>query len=198
MSPQEFEAELVKNEPLLARYGKGADWHWFRYPFLAESEDPAKRDAARAVLARHGYKIAQVSMSYADYEFAEAYLRCRAKNDPAGMMHFEGTYMRAVQSALDRVRAEAWAAYGHDVPYVLLTHVGAMNARMMPRVLDLYRKAGFRFVTLARAERDPVYAKDVDPSRPLGTERIAARAAAAAFGLPRRYDPKPVLDRICR
>lgn len=198
VTPEQFEEELVRNEPLLARYGKGTDWHWFRYPFLAESEEPAKRDAARAVLARHGYRIAQVSMSYADYEFADAYLRCRAKNDEAGMAEFDAAYMAAVKSALDRARAQAWAAYGHDVPYVLLTHVGAMNARMMPSVLDFYRKAGFRFVTLAEAERDPVYATDVDPSRPVGSKRLEAAAAAAAFGLPRRYDPKPVLDRICR
>jgi peptidoglycan/xylan/chitin deacetylase (PgdA/CDA1 family) len=198
LTAAQFEDELAKNEPVLARYGRGADWHWFRYPFLAEGGDPARRDAARAILARRGYRIAQVSMSYADYEFADAYLRCRAKGDAAGMAEFDATYMIAVKSALDRARTAAWAAYGRDVPYVVLTHVGAMNARMMPKVLDLYRKAGFRFVTLAEAERDPVYAADLNPAAAVGNTRTEAAAAAAAFGLPPRYNPAPVLNRICR
>ena len=39
--------------------------------------------------------------------------------------------------------------YGRDVPYVLLTHISPFNARMMPRVLGVYRDEGFEFTTLA-------------------------------------------------
>jgi hypothetical protein len=33
-----WEADLARNEPLLQRHMAGQDWHWLRYPFLAEGE----------------------------------------------------------------------------------------------------------------------------------------------------------------
>ncbi|HEY0411718.1 MAG TPA: polysaccharide deacetylase family protein [Allosphingosinicella sp.] len=196
VTAEQYEAELARNEPLLARLGGRTDWHWFRYPFLAEGQDPAKRAAVRQALARRGYRIAQVSMSYGDYEFSEAYARCVAKGDGAGVAEVERSYMEAVESAVNRSRAVARAAFGHDIPYVLLTHISAMNARMMPRVLAFYRRAGFRFVTLERAESDPAYAADVDPSRP--PQDLQSRLGGGVVAIPRRYDPAPLLERVCR
>lgn len=49
---------------------------------------------------------------------------------------------------------------------MLLMHIGAFDARMMPRLLALYRHRGVRFVPLAEAERDPAYASDMQPSLP--------------------------------
>ena len=34
MTVEEFEEELVKDEPALLRHGAGTDWHWFSYSFL--------------------------------------------------------------------------------------------------------------------------------------------------------------------
>ena len=45
-------------------------------------------------------------------------------------------------------------------------HVGAMDAEMLPRLIDLYKKHGFTFVTLQEAEKDPAYAADLDLSLP--------------------------------
>ena len=35
----QFEQELVKNEPVLRDLGRGTDWHWFRYPYVDEGKD---------------------------------------------------------------------------------------------------------------------------------------------------------------
>ncbi len=65
-------------------------------------------------------------------------------------------------------------------------HVSAMSAQMMPRVIQLYRNAGFRFVTLERAESDPAYRSDTDlseeprPSQWELAKRKGHRSAAAA------------------
>lgn len=40
-------ADLVRNEPLIAALAGSTDWHWFRYPYLAEGLDPAVRLALR-------------------------------------------------------------------------------------------------------------------------------------------------------
>ena len=81
----DWEADVVKNEPLLEKYAGGSDWHWLRYPFLAEGDTPEKRTAAREFLAQRGYRIAAVTMSFGDYMWNEPYARCSAKSDTAAI-----------------------------------------------------------------------------------------------------------------
>jgi peptidoglycan/xylan/chitin deacetylase (PgdA/CDA1 family) len=198
VSVEEFETEIVRNEEALKRFGGSGEWRWFRYPYLAEGNDPAKRQAIREVLARRGYRIAGVTMSFADYEWNDAYLRCRTGNDAQGLAALEIAYLEAVREAIDRSRTLSQAVYGRDIPYVLLTHISPFNARMMPRVLEVYRQAGFEFTTLAAAEEDPVYRGDVDPGESAPPTDLAARARERGLPVPRGTDRRAMLEGACR
>src|SRR5512146_1977322 len=72
----QFEGELTKDEPVLKKLGGSSDWRWFRYPFLDEGKDKAQRIAAREVLAKYGYRVAAVTMSFSDWAFTPAFARC--------------------------------------------------------------------------------------------------------------------------
>jgi peptidoglycan-N-acetylglucosamine deacetylase len=198
VSAQEFEAEIVRNEATLQRFGQQRDWRWFRYPFLAEGNDPAKRDSIRAVLARRGYRIAAVTTDFSDWQWSDAYARCRASANAEGLASLEGAYLDAVRESITRSRSMARALYGRDVPYVLLSHVSPFNARMMPRVLALYRAEGFRFTTLLAAERDSIYRHDTDPSRPAGPTSLEGRARARGLSVPPATDRTAMLAAVCR
>jgi peptidoglycan-N-acetylglucosamine deacetylase len=198
VSAGEFEAEIVRNEATLQRFGPGRDWRWLRYPFLAEGDDPAKRDSVRAALARRGYKIAAVTMDFSDWQWSDAYARCRAGGSPQALASLESAYLDAVREAITRSRGMSRALYGRDVPYVLLTHISAFNARMMPRVLALYREQGFRFTTLAAAQADAVYGHDADPGRPAGPTSLEARARERGLSVPQRTDRTAMLNAVCR
>ena len=198
MSAAEFDAEVAGNEPMLRRYERGDGWRWLRYPFLAEGSSAARRDSARAVLARRGYRIAAVTMDFSDWQWNDAYARCHAGGSPPAMEALERAYLDAVRESLDRSRSLARSIYGRDVPYVLLTHISAFNARMMPRVLALYREQGVRFTTLAEAQRDSVYLADVDPSRPAGPASLEERASRRGLLVPRRTDRTAMLAAACR
>jgi hypothetical protein len=79
---------------------------------------------------------------------------------------------------------------------VLLMHVSAMSARMMPQVLRIYRDAGFQFVSLADAERDPAYRNYTDLSLPPPATRAeAARQKGVRLPAPPDYSAK--LNAIC-
>jgi len=195
MSPAEFEQELIRNEPLL-RSGD-EDWRWFRYPFLDEGENAEKRAAGREVLARNSYKIASVTMDFSDWAWTAPYARCRDAGDEAAVTRLEDMYMRAARDSIGYYRQLSRTAYGRDIPYVLLLHVSAFEARMLPRLLQLYRDEGFRFVSLAEAEADPAYADQIRPqlpAEPKGLEDKASRKAP----LPQRTDYQPVLQAMCR
>jgi peptidoglycan-N-acetylglucosamine deacetylase len=198
LSAAGYEAEIARNEPILRRLGRGTDWRWFRYPFLSEGQDPAKREEVRRYLAEHHYRIAQVTMDFADYAWNVPYARCMAKGDQAGVATLERLYLDGARDNGRAFRTLSKAVYGRDIPYVLLLHIGAFDARMLPRLIALYRQEGFRFTTLPEAERDPAYAADIDPSRPPEPVGLVARAKAKGIKLPPLYRQMDMLDGLCR
>lgn len=194
----DWEADLLKDEPVLEKYAEGGDWHWLRYPFLAEGDTPEKRAETRKFLAAHGYRIAQVTMSFGDYMWNEPYARCVTKNDAAAIAQLETSYLDAAAADADFRRAMAKALFGHDIPYVLLMHVGAFDARMLPRLLKLYRDKGFSFITLEDAEKDPFYKVDVDPSLPLEPDNLEGAMQAKGLPLPARPKMSVDVNGMCR
>ena len=186
----EWEADLVKNAPLLQSWMPADSQRWVRFPYLNEGDTPEKRDAARKYLAAHGYKIAAVTMSFGDYLFNGPYARCVVKNDTAGIAQLEKTYLDAAADNLAFSRAMSAALFKRDIPYVLLMHVGAFDAHMLPSLIQLYQSRGVTFVSLEEAEKDPFYANDLDLSLPGSPDNL--EGAMAARGLP--FPPHPKLD----
>jgi peptidoglycan-N-acetylglucosamine deacetylase len=197
-----WEADLLKNEDILKADMKAdmgsADWHWLRYPNLAEGDTAEKRQAARSFLSEHGYKIAGVTMSFQDYAYNAPYARCVAKNDAAAVAQLEAAYLAAADAAIDYSRAMSKTLYERDIPYVLLMHVGALDAKMLPRLLKLYRDRGFTFVRLEDAEKDPFYRNDVDPSLPAVPDTLEEAMRAKKLPLPAAPRPAVDLNAICR
>lgn len=157
-SLQAWQADVIAGEPLIEKHMQGADWQWFRYPNLAVG-DGERRDAALAFLKSRGYRIADVSLAFGDWDYTDAYVRCQAAGDAAAVAAMTAHYLRGVELGIAQARAESAAVYGRDIPYVLLTHMGAFSAATLPAVLARLKAAGARFVTLAQAQSDPAYAR---------------------------------------
>jgi len=196
-SLEEFQADVTKNEPLLAKF-KDNDWHWFRFPFLAEGDTPEKRAGVRAFLSQHGYRIAGVTMSFADYLWTEPYARCRAKGDPQAVALLESSFLKSAEDNIGHYREMSQTLLGRDIPYVLLMHVGALDAEMLPRVLYLYRSKGFEFVTLDEAERDPFYAQDTDLHLPPAADMLEGALAERHLAVPAAPAPAVQFDNLCQ
>jgi len=161
-----YEADFLKSEPLLEKYAAGSDWHWFRYPFVDEGKDEAQRAEFRSFLAAHGYKIAHVTVTVDDWDYPEPYARCLAKHDAAALAKLEMIYLQRAAEGANYSRALSAQALGHEVPYILLLHVGSFQAHMMPKLIALYKAMGFSFVSLEEATADPFYKAYADPSLP--------------------------------
>jgi peptidoglycan/xylan/chitin deacetylase (PgdA/CDA1 family) len=195
---EEFEADANRNEPLLKGLMKDGDWHWFRFPYLAEGDTPAKRAGVRAFLKRGGYKVAGVTMSFADYLWTEPYSRCRTKGDSKAIQALGETYLSAADESIEYYRGMSRALYGRDIPYVLLLHLGALDAEMLPRLLQLYRSRGFTFVTLQEAEADEFYRNSIDLELPPGIDSLEGAMAERGLSLPAHASYGPLLDAVCR
>lgn len=197
LTDAQFAEELARNEPLLAAKMRRADWRWFRYPFLSEGSDPARRAAIRRMLAARGYKVAAVTMDFSDWAYNDAYARCTTKGDQAAIGEMEKAWLAGASASADRARAMAHALYGRDIPYVLLMHLGAFDAHMLPKLLALYQGKGYRFVGLDEAERDPHYRSDINPT--LAPQPQGLDDALGARGLAAPEPPAmPPLETMCR
>lgn len=197
MTIPEFEDEVARDEPVLQQLAGGTDWHWLRYPFLDEGKDAAQRDAARQVLAKRGYKIADVTMDFGDWQWTAPYARCRAAHDDGSIAELQQMYLAAAREAIPFYRGLSHQLYGRDIPYVILLHESAFEARMLPQLIEVFRSAGFRFVSLPAAESDPYYKDRVHPGLPAGPAGLVNHALAVGIKLPPHADYAAKLAGMC-
>ena len=197
-SPEAFELEISRNEAAISSVMTKGDWHWFRYPFLDEGETPEKRAEVRKYLADHGYKVAAVTMSFGDYMWNEPYARCVARNDQDGIATLKSSYLAAADESITRYREMSQKLYGRDIPYVLLMHIGSLDAEMLPQLLQLYRKRGFKFMSLREAESDEVYRADIHPDQPLRAGSLEGAMKEKGLPSPKRTVALPPFESMCR
>jgi peptidoglycan/xylan/chitin deacetylase (PgdA/CDA1 family) len=194
----EWEADTLKNEAVLAPLMRGGDWHWLRFPYLAEGDTVAKHDAVRAFLARRHYRIAAVTMSFDDYLWNEPYARCVAKHDDATIAQMETAWLAAAEASLAYYHGLSMQLYRRDIAYVLLMHIGAFDARMLPRLLALYRDKGVTLIGLDDAERDPFYRVETNPGLHAGPETLEQAMQARGVTFPARVVQVMPFDTLCR
>ena len=194
----QYEANIERNEPLLHRVSSDSDWHWFRFPYLEEGNTIEKREQLRAWLSQHGYRIAEVSMDFQDYNWNEPYARCAAKRDSAAINLLHDSYLNAADESIRVYRQIAQALYQRDVPYVLLLHIGAFDAHMLPELIALFRSRGFSFVTLQQAMADPIYSFDPKVTSPGGNTFNEMVAQSRNVNTPDMTDRSKELDAMCR
>jgi peptidoglycan/xylan/chitin deacetylase (PgdA/CDA1 family) len=197
-SLDEFEAEVKHNQPVVSKWMEDEDWHWFRFPFLAEGDTLEKRAGIRKFLHEQGYKVATVTMSFGDYQWTEPYARCKAKGDERAVELLKSTYLTAAEDSINYYREMSRALYGRDIPYVLLMHIGALDAALMPRLLELYKSKGFQFVSLGEAESDEFYRIDTDLSLPPSADTLEGLMTERHLTLPQRPTPPVQFATICQ
>lgn len=196
-SAEEFEKDVIRNEPLLVREMGQDDWHWLRYPYLATGDTVEKRAAVREFLSAHGYRIAAVTMTFADYLWNEPYARCSAAGNSEAISAMRAAFLAAADENINWYRSLSHQLYGRDIPYVLLMHIGAFDAEMLPDLLRLYQSRGFEFVTLPEAEADKFYVADETP-RVDGPDGLEAAMNEHHLTLPERPTLSLDLNHLCR
>lgn len=154
-----WEQDLLRDEPVLKNLMPNEDWHWLRFPFLHEGNNIEKHQAIEAFLKEHGYRVAEVTLSFGDYAYNDPYARCVAKQDAQGIELLKQRYMIGAAASLTYGVKSARDALGHDIKHVMLLHIGGFETVMLPKLLDLLQQRNFKLITLPEAESDPAYAR---------------------------------------
>jgi hypothetical protein len=171
-----------------------------RYPFLHEGDTLEKRRAIRAFLAAHGYRIAQTTLDWEDYIWNSAYARCLDRGDAASIDWLVESYLAAARDFMRFQRANSRAIFGRDIHHVMLLHLGAFSARILPGLFKLLDREGYELVTLEEAQRDPAYEYDPDVADRRGGTLVELAMLARQVPWPADAPrlPRERLDSICK
>jgi peptidoglycan/xylan/chitin deacetylase (PgdA/CDA1 family) len=194
-----FEENVEKNEAMLQNLMGKNDWHWFRYPYLDEGDTLEKRRAVRAYLKTHHYRIAQVTLDFEDYAWNSPYARCADKKDEKAIAWLKKSYLNTATEYIKLGRELSQQIFHRDIKYVLLMHIGAFDAEMLPQFLAQLKQQGFQIITLQQAEADPAYEADPDILMKEGTTLLEQIMEARHLQLPPHAEkPMKQLQELCR
>ncbi len=108
----------------------------------------------------NNYKIAEVTLDFWDYEWNDPYARCLDRKDKKSIDYIKKSYLDASVDAIPAAHSLSQLLFNRDIKYILLLHIGALDAEMLDQVLTQYEKLGVKFIALPDALSDKVY--DID------------------------------------
>ena len=155
----QFGDEVMKGEvimrPLVERRGKKLEW--FRYPFLHSGLNAEVHQGVMDFLAQRGYRVAPVTVDYADYTFAGAFRNQMAAGSVESAEKIKEAYLQQVDVGFDYAEKTSVEVFGYEIPQILLIHCNELNSLTLRETIARLRKRGYQFITLAEAMKDAAY-----------------------------------------
>ena len=161
-----FQQDFLRGEqvlrPLLAERGQVPEW--MRHPYLRAGRTAEDRAQMDVFFARHGYRIAPVTVDNGEWVWAFAYAnvlneQAESPAREALLMQLRRGYVPYMLNKLDYYEAQSVALLGYALPQVWLMHANELNAAAFAELVAATRRRGYRFVSLDEAMRDPAYAR---------------------------------------
>jgi len=135
----------------------GRDLKFFRFPFNHTGDTKEKHDAVAVFLAQRGYKTAPCTIETEDWMFNAAYFLMKSRHDDASAARLRKDYIVFTAAQIDYFTKLNKQVLGYEPPQIIVLHDNPLNADVIEDLLALFEKRQFRFVSLTRAETDPVY-----------------------------------------
>jgi peptidoglycan/xylan/chitin deacetylase (PgdA/CDA1 family) len=169
----EFEADALKNEPLIRSYSHFA--HLYRYPFFKEGDTVEKREGMRLFLRQHGYRVGRATIDASDWAISSR-LETRAKANPeADFTAYGDFFLQHIWERAQFYDSLAKRVLNRPVRHTVLLHHSALNALFLDRLIGMFAARGWKPISAERAYADPVY--DLQPrTLPAGESLIWALA----------------------
>jgi peptidoglycan/xylan/chitin deacetylase (PgdA/CDA1 family) len=155
----QFGDEVMKGEvimrPLVERRGKKLEW--FRYPFLHSGLNADVHQGIVDFLSQRGYRVAPVTVDYADYTFAGVFRNQLAAGNVDVAERIKEAYLAQVDVGFEYAEKTATEVFGSEIAQILLIHCNELNSLTLRDTIARLRKRGYQFVTLDEAMKDAAY-----------------------------------------
>ncbi len=169
----DFEADVLKNEPLIRRYRHFT--RLFRYPFFKEGDTVEKRDGMRAFLQEHDYRVGRATIDASDWAIDTRLQKRTEGNHYADLSAYRDFFLQHIWERARFYESLAQRVLARSVRHTVLLHHSGLNALFVGDLIAMFRRKGWRPVDADYAYRDPVY--DLQPRiLPAGESLIWALA----------------------
>jgi peptidoglycan/xylan/chitin deacetylase (PgdA/CDA1 family) len=155
----QFADDVVKGEVITrALLGqRGQNLVWFRYPYLHSGLTAETHQGIVDFLEQRQYRVAPVTVDYADYAFAGAYRTQLRTGAPDVAARIKDAYLAQIDVGFDYAEKASVEVFGAEVPQILLIHCNELNSISLRESIARMRGRGYRFITLEEAMKDPAY-----------------------------------------
>jgi peptidoglycan/xylan/chitin deacetylase (PgdA/CDA1 family) len=151
----EFEADALKNEPLIRDYRHFT--RLFRYPYFKEGDTVEKRDGMRSFLQEYGYRIGRATIDASDWAISSR-LATRAMSNPkADLSPYRDFFLQHIWERAQFYDSLAQKVLSRSVRHTVLLHHNALNALYAGDLIAMFLKKGWKPVNAEYAYADPVY-----------------------------------------
>src|SRR5688572_16946534 len=155
----EYQSDLLKGESITRELlvKKKRELRFFRHPYLQTGRSIEVKAQFDAFLKQHGYTIAPVSIDNADYIFSAAYDKAFDKGDLESMKKVGDAYVPYMEAKVEYWERQSMKLFGREISQTLLMHANFINSDYMDDLAAMFKRRGYKFVTLEQALKDDVY-----------------------------------------
>jgi peptidoglycan/xylan/chitin deacetylase (PgdA/CDA1 family) len=181
----DYTANVAKGEPIVraALAARGSTLRYFRHPYLHAGPTPEIKAGLQTFLDDAGYRVAPVTLDNSDYMYAALYTR------PEHRERVRAEYLPYMESVVEFFERRSVEVAGREFPQILLIHANALNADLMPELLEMFRRRGYDFVSLDTALADAAYRLPENYAGRGGFSWI--HRWSRTMGLPAKGEPDP-------
>ena len=154
---EEYERDILRADAALKQLLGTDRIRYFRSPMLHTGADRATKERLERFLADHGYQQAPVTFDNSDWMFAYVYADARGRADAKLAGRVRDAYVPYMESIVEFFEKRAVEVVGRDIAQILLIHANRLNAEMAPKLLAMFKRRGYRFVSLEEALKDDAY-----------------------------------------
>ena len=159
VSISQFGDDVVKGEvimrPLIEQ--RGGRLTWFRYPFLHSGTSEEAHAAIVEFLEQRQYRVAPVTVDYADYTFAGVYRTQLAGGNAEVAAKVKDAYLNQIDPGFEYAEKASVEVFGYEIPQILLIHCNELNSVSLRDSIGRMRARGYQFISLEDAMKDAAY-----------------------------------------
>jgi peptidoglycan/xylan/chitin deacetylase (PgdA/CDA1 family) len=191
----QFLDDVVKGEVITRAVleQRGRQLVWLRYPYLHSGADAETHQAIVDFLDQRKYRVAPVTVDYADYTFAGAYTRELRRGNVEVAEKIKHAYLDQVDVGFEYAERSSREVFGREIAQILLIHCNELNSVSLRESIARMRTRGYTFISLDEAMQDSAYERPDTFAGPGGTWLSRSATAMGKRLTPETAGARPVV-----
>ncbi|QOJ28704.1 MAG: polysaccharide deacetylase family protein [Ignavibacteriales bacterium] len=153
---EEFKEDVLNGEKIFAPMIKGKQ-KFYRFPQLEVGNTLEIKREVERFLEENNYKILPVTISAAEYKFAIAYSKAYYSKNEKYKKKIADDYIAYLSKFIDLVEKQTEFLFKRQIKHVMLLHMNELNIDHMERLILLFKKKKYKFISAEDAMTDEVF-----------------------------------------